>query len=75
MTVIPAAGTYVHWGVFNVSVTNIAIIAVMIIVFVLAILLPFPHGDEAGARVDGGAVAKGSATVGADAPPPADGAS
>jgi hypothetical protein len=74
MTVIPAAGTYVHWGVFNVSVTNIAIIAVMIIVFVLAILLPFPHGD-AGARVDGGSGAKGSATVGADAPPPEDGAS
>ena len=47
MTVVLAAGKYVHWGVFNVSVTNIAIIAIMVIVFVLAILLPFPRGAEA----------------------------
>jgi hypothetical protein len=46
MTVVLAAGNYVHWGVFNVSVTNIAIIAVMIVVFMLAILIPFPHGTE-----------------------------
>ena len=49
MTVMTAAGAYVHWGVFNVSVTNIAIIAVMIVLFVLALFLPFPkaHDDEA----------------------------
>jgi len=46
MTVVLSAGNYVHWGVFNVSVTNIAIIAMMVVVFVLAILLPFPHGAE-----------------------------
>jgi hypothetical protein len=34
-----------------VSVTNIAIVAVMVIVFVLAILLPFPHGAEEAADV------------------------
>jgi hypothetical protein len=51
MTVVLIAGHYVHWGVLNVSVTNIAIVAVMVIVFVLAILLPFPHGAEEAADV------------------------
>ena len=46
MAVPLSAGTYVHWGVINVSVTNMAIIAVMVLVFVLAILLPFPHYEE-----------------------------
>ena len=39
------AGRYFHWGVFNVSYTNLAIIGLMILVFVLAIVLPFP-GDK-----------------------------
>ena len=46
MHVVLAAGTYVHWGVFNVSLTNIAIIVVMLLVFGLALVLPFPHHDE-----------------------------
>ena len=37
-----AAGTYVHWGVIAISLTNLIIIGVMLLVFVLAILLPFP---------------------------------
>lgn len=36
------AGSYVHWGVIQISVTNLAIIGVMLLVFVLAIVLPFP---------------------------------
>lgn len=36
------AGTYVHWGVLQISVTNLVIIGLMLLVFVLAILLPFP---------------------------------
>ncbi len=36
------AGSYVHWGVIQISVTNLVIIGVMLLVFVLAILLPFP---------------------------------
>lgn len=48
MTPMTAAGHYVHWGVVNVSVTNILIIGAMIIVFILALLVPFPkpHEDE-----------------------------
>lgn len=41
-----AAGHYVHWGVIKVSVTNLAIIVSMVVVFVLAILVPFPHARE-----------------------------
>lgn len=40
----PHAGSYLHWGVINVSWTNIAIIAAMLVAFVLAVLLPFPGG-------------------------------
>jgi hypothetical protein len=38
-------GHYVHWGFIQISVANLVVIALMIVVFVLAILLPFPrHG-------------------------------
>jgi len=37
-----SAGTYVHWGVIAISLTNLIIIGVMLLVFVLAIVLPFP---------------------------------
>ncbi len=40
------AGRYVHWGVINVSVTNLAIVATMVVVFVLALLIPFPQPHE-----------------------------
>jgi hypothetical protein len=41
------AGRYLHWGVVQISVTNAVIILVMLALFVLAILLPFPgHRDE-----------------------------
>ena len=37
-----AAGTYLHWGVISISLTNAVIIATMLVVFVLAIVVPFP---------------------------------
>lgn len=45
-------GHYVHWGVVLISVTNLAIIAAMVGLFVLAILLPFPgaRGPGSGSR-------------------------
>ena len=33
---------YVHWHFFQMSVANIVVLVLMIIVFVAAILLPFP---------------------------------
>jgi hypothetical protein len=37
----PHAGSYLHWGVLDVSYTNLAIVALMLILFVLALFLPF----------------------------------
>jgi len=33
---------YVHWHFFQMSVSNIVVIVLMLIVFVVAILAPFP---------------------------------
>ena len=37
------SGHYLEWGVISISVTNAAIIVAMVIVFVLALVVPFPH--------------------------------
>jgi hypothetical protein len=49
---VPDAGRYIDWGVISISVTNAAIIAAMVVVFVLALVVPFPHdrGDDDSAR-------------------------
>jgi hypothetical protein len=42
---------FLHWGVIQISVANLVIIALMIVVLVLAIVLPFPGSrstDSAG---------------------------
>lgn len=44
----PATGTYLHWGAINIGLTNALIILAMILVFVLAILLPFPGASGDG---------------------------
>jgi hypothetical protein len=36
-------GHYIHWGFIQMSVANFVVIVLMIAVFVLAILLPFPR--------------------------------
>ncbi len=61
-------GTYLHWSIFTVSVANLCLIAVMVVIFGAALLLPFPKGrtyppapDETGpADPDGQAAAAGS---------------
>ncbi len=38
---------YVHWSFFQMSVPNLVVIVLMIVVFIAAILLPFPkHRQE-----------------------------
>ena len=37
-------GHYLHWGVIQLSVANIVVIGVMVLLFVLALVLPFPKG-------------------------------
>jgi cytochrome b/b6/petB-like protein len=37
-------GSYVHWSIFEVSVANLILIAVMVAIFAVALILPFPAG-------------------------------
>jgi hypothetical protein len=37
-------GSYLHWSIFTVSVANLVLIAVMVVIFGAALLLPFPKG-------------------------------
>ena len=39
-------GTYLHWNIFYVSLANLVLIAVMVIIFGAALLLPFPKGHR-----------------------------
>lgn len=40
-------GHYLHWGVIQISVANLIVIIIMVAVFALALLLPFPtKGDR-----------------------------
>jgi hypothetical protein len=42
-------GRYLHWSIFTVSVANLVLIAVMVVIFGVALLVPFPmgrHGDD-----------------------------
>jgi len=40
--------TYVHWHFIELSVSNLIVIALMIVVFVAAILVPFPSHRASG---------------------------
>jgi Cytochrome b(N-terminal)/b6/petB len=65
-------GAYLHWSIFTVSVANLCLIAVMVVIFGAALLLPFPKGrtyppgaDETGpAGPDGEAGASDSEDAG-----------
>jgi hypothetical protein len=37
-------GYYLHWWFVQLSVANLVVIVAMVVVFVLALLLPFPRG-------------------------------
>lgn len=59
-------GSFVHWSIFDVSVANLVLIAVMVVIFGAALLLPFPRGnrpqpadaaDQAGGEAAGGEAA------------------
>jgi hypothetical protein len=36
------SGVYLHWGVIQISLANLIVIALMILVFAIAVLAPFP---------------------------------
>jgi hypothetical protein len=39
-------GYYLHWGVVQISLANVIVIGLMLLVFVLALVLPFPRGRQ-----------------------------
>jgi hypothetical protein len=49
IVVAEAPGKYINWGVIQISVANTLIIGTMVLVFILALVVPFPsgHDDEA----------------------------
>jgi hypothetical protein len=46
--------TLLHWSIFQVTVANLVLIAVMVVIFGAALLLPFPRGsrDESASAAD-----------------------
>jgi len=45
-----SAGHFLHWGVIQISVANLIVIGLMLLVFALAVLIPFGGGRKAGGR-------------------------
>ena len=41
-------GSYLHWSIFDVSVANLVLIAVMVVIFGAALLIPFPGRHRTG---------------------------
>ena len=39
-------GHYLHWGFIQISLTNLIVILLMVAVFVLALLVPFPKDKD-----------------------------
>ncbi len=39
-------GHYLHWSILTISLANLTIIGLMVVIFGLAIILPFPKGKE-----------------------------
>ena len=48
-------GSYVHWNIFTISVANLVLIAVMVVIFGAALLLPFPGRRKGVIPADPGA--------------------
>jgi len=36
-------GHYLHWGFIQISVANLVVVGLMIVVFALAVIVPFHH--------------------------------
>ena len=39
-------GHYLHWGVIQISMSNLIVVLIMLALFVAALLLPFPGGRD-----------------------------
>lgn len=43
---VDTPATYLSWGFILISIPNLLMIIGMIVLFILALLAPFPHGGE-----------------------------
>ena len=43
---------YIHWGVILIALPNAIVIVLMILVFILALLLPFPRASHTSREQD-----------------------
>ncbi|MHB8377069.1 MAG: hypothetical protein ACYDEB_08955 [Dehalococcoidia bacterium] len=50
MVDLTGPGRYLDWRFIQISAANFAVILLMLVVFVLALFLPFPGGRGAGKR-------------------------
>jgi hypothetical protein len=57
-------GGYVHWSIFSISVANLVLIAVMVVIFGVALILPFPR--PSGGKLDDAGLAAADDPVGND---------
>jgi hypothetical protein len=65
-------GTYLHWSIFEISVANLVVIAIMVVIFGAALLVPFPRVRHLGpapaeAPPDGVPQGEWAANLGEDA--------
>lgn len=42
MSTAEASAYFFHWGVIQISLANLLVIVLMVVVFILALVLPFP---------------------------------
>ncbi|SDB92456.1 hypothetical protein GA0111570_10925 [Raineyella antarctica] len=49
-SLVPLDIHVLHWGFITITVPNTIVIATMIIVFILALVIPFPTSHESGKR-------------------------
>ena len=47
--------TYLQWGFILISQPNLLVIVSMLVLFAIALILPFPHGNEGGVSRAGSA--------------------
>jgi hypothetical protein len=48
---VDSPATYLSWGFILISIPNLLMIIGMIVLFIVALVAPFPHGtDEKGAK-------------------------
>lgn len=46
-------GYYIHWSILTISVANLSVILIMLVIFGLALLLPFPKSETADSEASG----------------------